>query len=288
MGKNGLFTRLNELKKEINNLRDSLNKINREKEFWFHKKESLKKDISKFVGEIKNIKHSKDSANVEIKKLRDSRDSYNKNVRELITKIKTLNKNKIDFIKKNKVKEYPENIKKKIDELEFKIETEALSTDKEKSVMKKIKYLRKIYEQNIELKNIIDEISKVDKEIKNSRSKSDEAHKKIKNLIDVSDPGYVKFKEHSNKINNLRKEQQDAFDKFISLKNEFLKANNEIEAKLKESGEINKQLNEINSQNKIEREKRKDLELNKREKLVEEKLLTKKKLTKDDLISLQR
>lgn len=288
MEKKDLLSKLEELKKAINNLKSNLNKSDGEKESWFRKKESLKKDISKFVKELKDIKHNKDVSNVEIKKLREERDSYNKKVRGLISKIKELNKSKLEFIKSHKIKGNPEIIKKKIEDLEFKIETEVLSMNKEKEIMKEIKSLKKIYEENIGLKNIMDEINKVDEEINEDRNKSDEIHKKIRENFNINDPGYIKFKEYSSKINNIRKEQQAAFDNFIKFKNKFLKVNEELQGKLKESGEINKRLDEINNQVKLEKEKRKELELNEREKLVEEKLLTKKKLTKDDLIMLQR
>jgi len=214
MEKKELLTNLNELNKEIYNLRDNLNKIDEEKEFWFDKKEKLRKEISRLVIDVKDIKHIKDDANVEIKKL---------------------NKSKIEFIKKNKVEVDPELVKREIDRLEFRIETEALSMNKEKSLMKKIKDLKKVYEKNIELKNIIDEMNEVDKEIKYNKIKSDQVHKKIKELINKSDPGYAKFKEESTKINELRKEQQNAFDRFISLKNEFLKVQEGLQEKLKEN-----------------------------------------------------
>jgi len=288
MEKKELLTRLSELRKEINNLRSELNRIDNEKESWFRKKESLKKEISKFVREVKETKHSKDVSNVEIKKLREERDNYNKRVRELISRIKELNKNKLEFIKKNKVNFDPEQIKKEIDRLEFKIETEAFTMNKEKSVMKQIKDLKKIYEQNLGLKRIIDEMSKIDKEIKENKAKSDELHKKIRELIGKSDPNYEKFKHESIKINNLRKEQQDAFDKFIEFKNNFLKIQGELQKKLIESNEINKQLDEISAMDKAKREAKEEAELQQREKLIEEKLLTKKKLTKDDLIMLQK
>ena len=179
MEKKDLLSKLEELKKAINNLKSNINKSDGEKESWFRKKESLKKDISKFVKELKDIKHNKDVSNVEIKKLREERDSYNKKVRGLISKIKELNKSKLEFIKSHKIKGNPEIIKKKIEDLEFKIETEVLSMNKEKEIMKEIKSLKKIYEENIGLKNIMDEINKVDKEINEDRNKSDEIHKKI-------------------------------------------------------------------------------------------------------------
>ncbi|MEK6834800.1 MAG: hypothetical protein AABX61_00885 [Nanoarchaeota archaeon] len=288
MEKNEILRRLNELRNEINSLRDRLNKVDREKESWFNKKESLKKDISKFVREIKETKKTKDNANVEVKQLRDSRDNYNKKVKELISKIKVLNKTKLDFIKKNKIKEDPDNIKKRIDALDFKIETEILSMDKEKSIMKQIKSLKKFYNQNIELKKIIDEINKIDKEINDNKTKSDEIHKKIKSIISISDPDYSKFKGQSIKINDLRKEQQNAFDKFIEFKKEFLKINEGLQNKLKESSNIKQQLDEINNKMSVNRQDKRETDLKERERIVEEKLLTKKKLTKDDLILLQR
>ncbi len=288
MEKKDLFSKLNEIGKEINSLRFSLNKTDKEKESWFNKKESLKKEISKLVKEIKEIKHDKDSSNILVKEFRDERDNYNKKVRGMISKIKELNISKLEFIRKNKIKFDPEQIKKKIDELEFKIETEALSINKEKSVMKKIKEFRKIYEQNIGLKKIIDEINNIDKEIKEYKNKSDALHKRVKNIITLNDPGYNKFRYYSTKINGLRKDPQNEFEKFISFKNDFLRVNEELQKKLKDNYEIKKQLDEINNKINVENQRIKESRLIERERLIEEKLMTKKKLTKDDLIMLQQ
>ena len=160
--------------------------------------------------------------------------------------------------------------------------------NKEKELMKQIRDLKKIYEQNIELKNIIDKINDTDREIKENKNKSDEMHKKIKELININDPGYKKFREETSKINNLRKEQQFSFEKFIELKNMFLKIQEELQKKLNESYNINIKIDEVNKKISDERKAKSDAELEKREKIVEEKLITKKKLTKDDLIMLQR
>jgi uncharacterized coiled-coil DUF342 family protein len=288
MEKKELFSKINEIRKEISELRASLDKIDKEKELWFNKKESLKKEIFKFVKDIKEIKHDKDDANISVRELKEQRDNHNKKVKELITKIKELNKEKIDFIKKNKIKIDPEHIKKRINELEFKIETEALSINKEKNVMKQIKELKKVYDQNIGLKEIIDKINNIDKEIKENKDKSDEIHKKIKELLNSNDPGYIKFKEYSNKINDLRKDQQNSFEKFIELKKGFLKVQEELQKKLNESYEIKKQLDELENKTRLENQSRKEMQLKEREMLVEKKLMEKKKLTKDDLIMLQK
>mgnify|MGYP001612172130 CR=1 FL=1 len=285
MEKKELLSKLNNLKNEINQLRNRLNSISKDKELWFNKKESLKHEIQNIINEFKTKKQEKDDLNLEIKKSQDERDNYNKKVKELIEKIKILNQKKLEFIKKHKVKINIDVIKQKIEELEFRIETEALKLNRENRLMKQIKDLKKIYNENYELKVILDEINSLDKDIKDNRKKADELHNKLSELS--KSRGYDYLREYSKKIDDLKKVQQEAFNNFIKLKNEFLQVNNELKSKLNEAALIKKEIDEINRKDKMEKQLKAETEFKEKEKLVEEKLKTSKKLTKDDLIFLQ-
>ncbi len=288
MEKRDLLRRVNEIKHEINTLKNTLNELNKEKESWFHKKESLKKDISSLISEVKKLKSSSDIFNQEINKLKNERDSYNNKVKGLISKIKEFGEEKKELAKKGNLRFNPDLIKSQIESIEYKIETEALSFDKEKKLMKQINELKKTYQENSQVKSLFDKIHLIDKEIKESREKADSAHNKLKEIFSSNKKDIEKFKEISKKIYTVRKEQQDAFDKFISYKNKFIESNNKLKEKLKELSLLQKEVSEIDEEFNEEREKRKDRNLEEREKQVEEKLRTKKKLTKDDLIMLQR
>ena len=57
---------MNELQKDISEIKLKLDDINEQKEFWFTRKENLKKVINDLIVEIKGIKTERDKRNTEL------------------------------------------------------------------------------------------------------------------------------------------------------------------------------------------------------------------------------
>ena len=130
-----------------------------------------------------------------------------------------------------------------------------------------------------EITKIIDEHSKISREIEENKTKAEEFHNQLKEI--TKDIDYSQFKEKSKEIEELKKKQQEAFNKFVEFKARYSLINNKLKARLEHVSKV-----------KEEKQKRKEDDINKKieeaEKKVEEKLKTKKKLTTDDLIMLQK
>ena len=103
------------LRKDIIELKKSLNELNIQKERWFSQKENLKKDISGLINKVKLIKTNKDKSNESIQKYKQERDKYNKEVQKLIKEFQLLNKEKEKILKKKKITFNPSELIKKID-----------------------------------------------------------------------------------------------------------------------------------------------------------------------------
>ena len=92
---------------------------------------------------------------------------------------------------------------------------------------------------------------------------------------------YTQFKEKANEIEELKGKQQKAFNQFVEYKAKVSLLSNKIRSKQEES-----------EKKKEENQRKKEEVTNKRveaaEKEAEEKLKTKKRLTTDDLIKLQK
>src|SRR3989338_1804731 len=127
--KNELFGRLDKIKKEVTALRDSLNELDQQKESWFQKKEEYGKKIRHLIIQVK-----------------EKRNSINKKIKDSISEIKNLNEEKSSLTKKRSVNIYPSKIKAEIDRLEVKLETEAMSFEKEQGIVKGIKLLKKKFD----------------------------------------------------------------------------------------------------------------------------------------------
>ena len=267
------------LKTEIIELKKTLNTLNVEKEEWFTKKESLKKDVANLISQIKKIKFSKDKDNKETQKLKAIREKHNNEVKKLIAKFKKLNEEKLKIMKDKKITFDPAQLVKRIDELDYSVETEALSFDKEKKIMTQIRQLKKQLEEASEVQGLFKELKVVSNQIKETKDKAEEAHKKLQE-IKKDQNTYEEFMKLTKQINELKKKQEDAFSKFIDSKNKFSGINKQLKEKLKDAKDIN-----LKETIKVENKQAKVLEQKTKE--VEEKLKKKKKLTTEDLLVFQ-
>src|SRR3989344_4675926 len=277
--KEELNNKLRLLKSEIFSSKSKLNDLNKQKEEWYSKKEDLKKEIRELIKGIKNMKNISDSTRRNIQQYKEERDNYNKKVKELVEEIKKLNKEKKEIFSKLKIKD-PIRIKKDIERLEESIEVEAFSFDKETKIMKKIKDLKKIYQESSQATELLDKIDIISREIEETRRKAQDFHNRFIDSLKGNKESFGSFMDLSKKISSLNKEQEEAFEKFIGFKKEFTELNNLIKEKLLESKIISSKLSNQKQENK------KKLQEKQRE-IVEQKIREGKKLTTEDLIAFQ-
>ena len=281
-------TSKNELNREINELKSQLNALNSQKESWFSRKESIQKEISILIYEIKKVRSERSKVFSSHDKNKDERNKQNRIVKYLISEIKELNNKKAEFIKKSKLKGDPERIHDLIEALEQKIETEALTFDKEKAVMKRINALKKQYFGYSELKLLIGAHRLLSAKIMEHKKLANEFHSLMRQSGLENKEDNEKIIEISRKIMLLRKEKEEATKKFLEFKAKFKEANNLLKSKLLY----------INSIKQSENMERRSIIKNKEQKIrtileekiknVEEKIKRKQKLTTEDIITFQK
>ena len=278
---------LKELQKEINSLRSDLKRINEDKESWFKKKEDLKGDIADLISKVKDQKKISDTSSDQATKLIQERNEYNKNVKKLIENVIALQKEKKQLLDKYKIEHDPEILKKNIEKLEEKIETEALSIDAEKRLMDRIKRLKKYYGELGGVKLVSDKIGEISKEIEETKTKANEAHYKLKELMKEKKSGLSEFFNISRQINIIKKQQERAFEMFISLKNNFINVSRQLNEKLNILNKT-KQDKQAKEKQKEEKKRKKQLKIiEEKTKIAQEKMKRGEKLTTEDLLVLQ-
>ena len=274
----------NDLKKEISELRNQLNLLNEEKEKWYKEQHNLKNTLQEEIRKIKVIKNTADKSGLEFKDFKKARDLENQNVKNLITKIKELREKRVLLLKKYNIKE-PEKVHSQIEQLEKKIETEALSPDQEKKMMKQINSLKKMFGKDSELENVIQEIKKNSSKLNDVKKKADELHKKLQDT--QKERGYHGFKEASKHITELKLKQQEAYHKFLDAKKKFLEIDEAIKSKLKL---LNTERKSEHVKRDVEKKKFETMNIAKIHQLaqkVEEKIKKKQKITTEDLLAFQ-
>jgi len=268
----------------ISELKKKVNSLNEKKEDLFKKQDEIRKTIKEKIEKIKSMKGENDKLGDEARNLKKERDKENNLVKEGITKIKQLRDKKSFILKKHNIKN-PETEHKRIEALERKIETEALSPSQEKKVMKEINDLKKIFGKNSELENITKEIKEATKNFREAKKRADEFHNKLQGLR--KDGTYEDYKKLSKEIIVLRKKHKELYKEFTETKKEYVEANEVFRDNLKK-------LNQVNRKDKVKKNKEKEridslnvTKINEMAKEVEDKLKKKEKITTDDLLAFQ-
>ena len=124
--KKELLDRKKSLNLQIISLQKDLNAINQSKEDSFSKKEKVSESISSLIKQIRSSKSKRNKLTKSVQEVKVGRTEYNDQIKAKVEEIKLLNKQKKEIQTKHNIKSDPSFIKKDIDKLETKIETEAL------------------------------------------------------------------------------------------------------------------------------------------------------------------
>ena len=277
------------MKEGVGDLKKRLEELDKQKEEWFLKKESLKSEIAKLINEIREVRKKKEELAGKVKPLKDNRDKHNAEVKTLIDVLKTHKKSSEE--RRNKFgSATPESLKTRMDHLEHTLETQALSFDKEKTIMKEMNQLKKKYDAIKDFKDNVD-LKDVSQKIDEAKKKADEFHAELQACLKENKELSRNFSRISKEINALKKVQEEAFAKFIKFKQEFLEVNNALKGKqdtIKADVEKKRKIQETRrKENKRNEEQKANKDLKKKAEEVEEKLKNKKTLTTEDILAFQ-
>jgi uncharacterized coiled-coil DUF342 family protein len=269
--------------REVSVLKSELNSVNRIKEDYFSQSKANGVKLKEINSKANSVKKERDALTKAVKEAKLNRDLLNKELKE---KIKTYRK-----VAPKRKGINVAGLKKQISELEYKIETEAPSFEKEQKMMKLINEKKK----QLKEAGVSEEAAKLEKELDEIRKKANEAHKLIQTKADESQ------KKHEELV-HLLKEGKEAFRKQKEI-NAKIK---EAQSKLKEITEqLNKKLEyavahegerresrprkEFGHKKKFEKRKEHGPKINYEElqHKAEEKLKKTGKLTTQDLLAFQ-
>ena len=278
---------LKQIKEELKGLRTSLNLANEEKEKAFSEKEEVKKQISKLIAQVREAKGERNKFTHDVKGAKKERNTLNKRIASKIKEIKTLNDKKKELESKFNIKVNPTNLKKQIEELELKVETEVLEFKKEKVIMKQINDLRKKFTKVKDVSEIWEESAKLSKEIDSLKTKANSLHNIVRGHAKESQEKHETLLESSVEIRELREKEETAYKTFFEFKQKYTELNNKIKEKLARLKDLGDRKGASRAKRKVEDEKKKAASIKEKIKAVEDKIKTGKKLTTEDFMVMQ-
>ena len=282
--------RVKTLKNEISLVKKDLNKLNRDKENWYKKRTEFAKQITDIIGDIKGSKDERNEFTTKVKGAKEERNKLNDEIAKKVNELKEL-KAKSDALKSQpaaKRKETPGAIKKKIEQIEYTLETQPMSFDKEQKLNKELKLLKKQYEETKAVSGGWERISELTKDLNKLRKASNKAHREVQELATTSQERHESVLSRSKEIDDLKAKEQEAFDKFKEFKEEFSKKNEELKELMKKIDEEKALLEEQDITFAEDKKKEEQLVIKEKAKEVQEKVKKKQKLSTEDLLVFQK
>ena len=171
---------------EVTLLKEKLTYLNTEKEQWFSKKSEFSDLIKKNINDIKELKNKRNELTTKVKILKKERDELNK---EISDNVKVIVKEKKDVqplpeIKGKKI--IPGKIKKEIEDLEFKLQTEPMGFEKEQRLRKQIKNQQKILNEFEGQFKATKELREVSNKTSSLKKRANKIHKEIQDVAQES------------------------------------------------------------------------------------------------------
>ena len=289
------------IEKEISELKKQLREVGDIKEDFFQKKKGLKEQLIAFNKELKELRSKPEDGEEEstdtaasfdnLKVLKKSLGDLNAVIRTKINEFKKLNEEKGKIFKDEKIN-YKEiynvgNIQKSIDELDYKIETEALPFKKEQEIMRKIKELKRSRGSNVKGAEILISMKTLSKEIDKLKAESMGYRSQLDSIYDNLGSQREEFKKKLSEIKEVRTLEKGAHHNFLKQKVKYTKLKEELGNKY--SIIKNVRDTQRDERKKKEKAKRKKLEseMKEKQKALEQKFKEKKKLTTEDLLQFQ-
>jgi len=282
-----LFEQFKEKRKDISELRARLNAVNEAKENCYSQKEEVSNKIRDLIKEIKELKAARNDLTAVVRKNKADKEVIVADIKSLISKIGYLRKMKNDAAKKHNIRGDPMRIKKQIESLELKVETEVQSFDKEQALMKKIRDLRSKFGDFSDMGAILEDMNELSSEIDDLKSNEKEFKKNVRKNARESQKKHEKMLELSKQVDELKVQEKHLYTQFLEHKKEFTQINNNLKALLSEFGKIKDGVDGVKEQKKRERVQRDKDTIEDKRSRVNEKIKRGEKLTTEDLLVFQ-
>jgi uncharacterized coiled-coil DUF342 family protein len=289
---------MKQAREDVSVLKDKLSALNTEKEAWFAKKAEFSEQIKKSIAEIRELKEKRNDYTNKVKGLKKERDTLNSKITTNIKKI-VAEKKEIGAAAPPKIEERgfrgrrgapntPSRLKAEIEKLEFGLETQPMSFDKEQQIRKQIKGMKKELGEMQSKVKISDEVRAISSETNTLKKKANTFHKDIQKFAKESQDAHELLIAKSNEIDELKKKEEEAYKKFLELKDEYMKLNSELQDRSKVFYENKQKTDSANKESARKKHQEEEQVMREKTKEVEEKISKRKKLTTEDLLVMQR
>ncbi|MCX8173728.1 MAG: phosphoserine phosphatase [Thermoplasmata archaeon] len=274
-----LEKKIQELNAEAERYRQLRDNLNAEAKRWVEERDRLNNEAKKLADAANEHKNKREEYNIKVKEEKLEREKWNKKTFEIADKIRMAKRKKMpkngDPIAK---------LKKELKELEFKQMTSVLSREKEEELIKSIARLQaEIRKREKEIEED-EEIKALTKEYEQAKEAAERHHKLVNEYAEIAQREHEKMVELFSRADDLRRQADEAQEKFVKAKLEADEAHRKHVDKIREIHDIEKMVHALKQKTKKEAK----TDADKQAEEIYQKLMSGKKITTEELIILQR
>jgi uncharacterized coiled-coil DUF342 family protein len=260
--------------------RDELNEKTRD---WAEKRDALNAQVRKLIDDANAKRESRDKLNAEVRQVKASRDEWNRKFNDLSDKAIALRREKMPksglSIRK---------FKAELRALEKKHMTSVLSTQKEKALMKEMSLLdARIKEMEKEIDQFT-EVKTAEKEAREAKDNAENFHRQVGEIAEKAQSEHDAMLKLYEEADGLRKEADDAQEKFIEMKLSADEEHREHIEHIRQVHDFDKIISGIRDRGKKARDEKDETSAKKEAKEIFEKFRSGEKLSTEDIMVLQK
>jgi len=258
-----LKSRIEELSRELSEIRSERDRFNDEAFRWAEKRNLLHEEIKKLRLEARSLKEKRDAINNEVRSLKLLREEDRKKYRERLSQLPRL-RQKMGEEKARRPQRSAQNLEREIEMIEWKIQTNPLSLDEEKKLVERVKTLESQLEVYRSIRAIKDEIIRLKNEAEAFREQVVSHSEKISEMARQSQKFHEKMVEDLENMQTFKARADEMHREYVknredaqALQLKYLEISNQITSlqraiQEKEGEEKAKQL--VDLRNKLEKE----------------------------------
>ncbi|MCQ2084831.1 MAG: phosphoserine phosphatase [archaeon] len=262
--------------------RDELNAQTKE---WKAKRDALNGQVRELVDEAGKARETRDQYNQQVRDAKVVRDEHNAKVSEIRAKI-----NEIRPEKAEKDADQPSlgQMKKDLERMEYQQQTQAMSSDKEKALVKAIGELAKQIKEREKTEEGDEAIKDLVAQLREAKAKAEEAHKAVAVAAEQAQSAHDKMLSLYQQADAIRKEADAAQAKFVECKQAADEEHRLHIEQIKSVHEINKSADGIKNRKTAAKKKKADAQSKQEAKEIFDKFKAGEKLSTEDLMLLQK
>ncbi|MBI2572930.1 hypothetical protein HYV86_03670 [Candidatus Woesearchaeota archaeon] len=269
-----------DVRKEQSSLRTQVSTINKDKEDVFRQLRSIRDKIADRLARVNALKQERDALTTEVKNLKQERDKLNDVVKGKASQRKDIDEKKQHLMGKVDVKEDPSRLRKQIEQIESRLETDVMPFNKEQELRKVLKDLQNKVKKLGELGEVWNEVKSFSSEFSVDRKKAQESHKLVQQKAQESQERHEQLNALYEEIKKLREEEKPLVAKYVEFKKQYDESKVKLEDVSGRAGEMSKHIEKENTSRFDQQVKVKTDE-------VKEKMRKGKKLTTEDILAFQ-